>query len=152
MEVPKADRSEASGMKPQPRPVLNLNGAMPTLLRRSSNGLSLPSGDLAFDSKLSEYGDYLSRMFEVIGMKWHALNSESSSSINDTEAFVRVRFFVTKDGQIEDLTIVDSNATKTAQWRCLDAIKSNAPYSNWTKDMVVVLGKRQAVLVQFVYE
>jgi hypothetical protein len=151
MEVPKAEASEASGMRPQPRPRLNLGGAMPTVIKLSRNGLATPTGSVAFDSKLSEYGDYLSRMFEAISIRWNDLNDSSPLSVKDAESYVRVSFFVTREGQIENLSVVDTNATQGAQWRCMDAIQSNAPYNSWTKDMVVILGTRQQVLVQFYY-
>jgi hypothetical protein len=151
MEQPKSDPSDPSGMKPQPRPRLTLPGAMPTLVRKSVSGLATPNGFLAFDSKLSEYGDYLSRMFEVIGTKWNDLNRGGQIVVGDSRVFVRISFFITHDGQIEDLRILESNASQIAQWRCKDAILSNAPYFEWTSDMVKVLGERTEVKVQFFY-
>ncbi|HNX04039.1 MAG TPA: hypothetical protein PKI32_00970 [Opitutales bacterium] len=150
LEQPQVDPSAKSGVKLQPRKRLNL-GMSPTVVRRTAKGLAVPSGAIAFDSKLSEFGDYLNRMFEAIGNKWQDLNDSSAPSVDDTNTHVLVTFYVNKLGQVEDLKVVESTSSQTAQWRCLDAIQSTAPYFEWTKDMVVVLGDRQPVAVDFLY-
>jgi TonB family protein len=84
-------------------------------------------------------------------MKWYALNNSATQSVTDSNTFVKVEFDVTKDGQVTNLRVIESNSSRSAQWRCLDAIQSNAPYYEWTKDMVVVLGDSQPVSIQFIY-
>jgi hypothetical protein len=151
MEVPQVAPSETTGMRPKPRPRLNLNGAMPTVVKKTAAGLATPTGNIAFDSRLNEFGAYLDRMFEAISTKWNDFNENSPSSVDDAEAKVKISYFVTKDGAIEDLKVVESNATQSAQWKCIDAIKSNAPYEAWTKEMVQQMGNRQPILVAFYY-
>jgi hypothetical protein len=151
METPQLDPSDDSSVRPQPRPRLTLPGAMPSLVRSTNSGLATPNGNIAFDTKLSEYGDYLSRVLEAIAMKWYSLNDTAAQSVTDSNTYVKVTFDVTKDGQVANLKITESNSSRSAQWRCLDAIQSNAPYYQWTKDMVVVLGDSQPVSIQFIY-
>ena len=151
MEVPKVDASDASGVKPRPRPRLTLPGALPSLVRKSASGLTTPNGSIAFDTKLSEFGDYLSRVLEAISMRWYALNNNTTPNVLDSNTFVSVQFDVTKDGQVVNLKVLESNSSQSAQWRCLDAIQSNAPYYVWTKDMVTILGDHQPVRIQFIY-
>ena len=151
MEQPKVDPTTPSGMKPRPRPRLNLQGPMPTVIKKTLNGLATPTGNIAFNTKLSEFGDYISRMMEVISTKWYDLNASSAQVISDSDTYVLIKFYVNKTGQIEDLTILETNSSQSAQWRCTDAILSNAPYFEWTKDMVVILGDRQPVLIHFKY-
>ena len=150
METPDAV-PDSGGVRPQPRPRLMLNGSMPSVIRKTYAGLSTPSGNIAFDTRLSEFGDYLSRVLEAIAMKWYALNNSATQSVTDSNTFVKVEFDVTKDGQVTNLRVIESNSSRSAQWRCLDAIQSNAPYYEWTKDMVVVLGDSQPVSIQFIY-
>ncbi len=151
MEVPKVQQADATGMRPRERPRINISGPPPTVLRKTPNGLITPNGMLAYDSKLSEYGDYLARMFEVIGVKWHGLNENSTLPVTDSRTYVVVSFIVTAMGQIEQLQIVESNASQSAQWRCKDAIMSNAPYNEWTDQMRKLMGERQIVTVKFMY-
>lgn len=151
MEVPRVDPSDDSGVRPSPRPRLMLPSAMPSLIRKTRSGLATPTGNIAFDTKLSEFGDYLSRVLEAIAMKWYSLNNSATQNVMDSNTYVRVQFDVTKDGQVSNLKILETNSSQSAQWRCLDAIQSNAPYYVWTKDMVVVLGDSQPVSIQFIY-
>jgi hypothetical protein len=151
MEIPRVDPSDASGVRPRPRPRLMLPGTMPSVVRKTRSGLATPNGNIAFDTKLSEFGDYLSRVLEAIAMKWYSLNNGATQNLNDSNTYVRVEFDVTKDGQVTNLKIIETNSSQSAQWRCLDAIQSNAPYYEWTKDMVVILGDSQPVRIQFIY-
>ena len=147
---PRVEPGARPGVRPKPRKTINL-GAMPTVVRRTTSGLAVPSGSIAFDTKLTEFGDYIARMFEAIGTKWQDLNDHATSSIDDTDTYVTVTFYVNKEGQIEELKVVEATSSQAAQWRCLDAIQSNAPYFDWTKDMVATLGDRQPVMVNFRY-
>lgn len=138
--------------KPRPRLTVTLRDSspLPTVLAKRPAGVNT-TGNIAYSAKFSEYGDYLARMFEVIGNKWQDLNSYTRASVDDTRAFVLVRFYINKQGEVEDLDIIETNASQIAQWRCIDAIKANAPYFPWTADMVRVLGERQPVVVKFHY-
>jgi|GEM_PF-200826 len=151
MEQPKVDDSDASGIKPKPRPRLTLPGAMPTVVRKTASGLMAPTGFVAFDSKLSEYGDYLDRTMEVIVTKWYDLNRSGQVVVADSRVYVLVSFYITREGQVDDFRIMESTASQTAQWRCKDAILSNAPYFEWTPDMVRLLGDRTEVKIKFLY-
>jgi hypothetical protein len=151
MEVPRVDPTDTSGVRPSPRPRLALPSAMPSVLRKTRTGLATPTGNIAFDTKLSEFGDYLSRVLEAIAMKWYSLNNSVTPNVMDSNTFVKVQFNVTKDGQVTGLKILETNSSQSAQWRCLDAIQANAPYYEWTKDMVVILGDSQPVSIQFIY-
>ncbi len=151
MEQPKTDPTQASGAQPRPRPRLTLPGALPTVVRKTASGLATPNGFVAFDSKMSAFGDYQARMMEVIVTKWYELNRAGQVVVTDSRVFVRVSFFVTKDGQIEDFSIDESNASQLAQWRVKDAVLSNVPYFAWTHDMVDLLGDREQVRIQFIY-
>lgn len=135
-------------VQPMPRP--SLSGAMPTVLARHKPGVAA-TGTVAFNANFSEYGEYLDRMWEVVLTKWYDLNGYSRASVQDTRSFVRIQFYITKDGRVEDLEVLESTSSQIAELRCVDAIKAGAPYWDWTSDMVRVLGDRQVINVTFWY-
>ncbi|MBN1404089.1 MAG: hypothetical protein JW942_06450 [Opitutales bacterium] len=151
MEQPKVDPSDISGAQPKPRPRISLPSAMPTVVRRTNAGLATPNGFVAFDSKMTAFGDYMARMQEVIVTKWYDLNRAGQVVVADSRVYVQVSFYVTKEGQIEDFAVDESTASQLAQWRVKDAVMSNAPYFEWTRDMVDLLGDRQIVRIRFIY-
>jgi hypothetical protein len=118
---------------------------------KSPRGVATMAGAVAIDSKLSEFGEYLDRMFEIIRTKWNDLNATASLPVTESNTHVIVSFYLNKSGAIEDLQIVETNSGQTAQWLCLDSIKANAPYIEWTPEMVARLGQRQLITVKFIY-
>jgi hypothetical protein len=150
METPEVDPAAKAGVKLQPRPRLNL-GMPQEVVRKSPRGVATTAGAVAIDSKLSEFGEYLDRMFEVIRTKWNDLNATASLPVTESNTHVLVSFYLTRSGAIEDLQIVETNSGQTAQWLCLDSIKANAPYIEWTPEMVARLGQRQLITIRFIY-
>jgi len=150
METPEVDPAAKAGVKLQPRPRLNL-GMPQEVVRKSPRGVATMAGAVAIDSRLSEFGEYLDRMFEVIRTKWNDLNATASLPVPESHTHVLVSFYLNKSGAIEDLQILDTNSGQTAQWLCLDSIKANAPYVEWTPEMVARLGQRQLITIKFIY-
>jgi hypothetical protein len=145
--MPQKAQEGAEVMQPRPRVVRQ--GA-PGPLLKNQRGVSR-SGRMAIDANFSEFGDYLARAFDAIGIKWNELNRYGENSLAETSSRVRIQFYITKEGMVEDLEVLFCNASETAKWYCVDAIQGNAPYYEWTKDMVKVLGDRQPVTVTFIY-
>jgi hypothetical protein len=136
-------------VKPRARPRISVPNSM-SLLSNQSVGVT-EVGAIAIDANFREFGDYLQRMYEAIGIKWHELNRYGQGTVAENQSSVLVEFYVTAEGQIEDLNVVKSTARNIAEWRCLDAIKGPAPYHPWTKEMTATLGLRQRVRIGFYY-
>lgn len=117
-------------------------------LRNSPKGVAR-TGAISIDANFSEFGDYLQRVFETIGLRWDELNA--TGSVSETQSRIAIQFEINKNGQIQNLEVVASNAGRAAELRCLDAIQSPAPYYPWTPDMMRVLGDSQPVRVTFFY-
>ena len=142
-------QAQEGAEKMQPRPRFVRQGA-PGPLLKNAKGVS-QSGRMAIDANFSEFGDYLARAFDAIGIKWNELNRYGENSLAETSSRIRIQFYITKEGMVEDLEVLFCNASETAKWYCIDAIQGNAPYYEWTKDMVKVLGDRQPVTITFIY-
>jgi hypothetical protein len=136
--------------QPRARPRLTASALTPEVLRNSTRGTAA-TGALGYNANFSEYGDYLARALESVKLKWYDLNSYGRAGVDDTRTFVLIRFYIDKGGDVQDLEVLDTNASQISQWRCIDAIKSPAPYGDWTADMVRVLGSRQPVVIRFFY-
>lgn len=142
------ERNTAS-RAPMPRTRVVKNGP-PGPLNSSDTGVSAV-GAIAIDANFSEFGDYLSRTYDVIGIRWLELLKYGEASLAETSSRVRISFYITKEGEVEDLQVQQSTASSTAEWYCIDAIQSNAPFYEWTEDMVRILGDRQPITVTFIY-
>ncbi len=136
--------------QPRPRPRVRIE-TQPGPLRKSNTGVTNESGAVSWDAEFSEFGDYLQRMFEAIGLRWNELNRYGQAGLSEVRSYVQIQFYITREGQVQDLEIVRSTAGEAAKWRCIDAIQSNAPYFPWTTDMAEILGERQPVRVTFHY-
>src|SRR5690606_5677535 len=99
----------------------------------------------------TEYGDYLQRMFEAIDLQWQLLVSQVEATRAEQSTMTVVRFELTQGGEVQNLHIVDSTTGRVAALLCLDAIKSTAPFGNWTADMVNVLNDTETITIRFRY-
>lgn len=133
--------------RPRPRPVLPQTSRAAAGLRE---GAASRVGRVAIDANFQEFGDYLTRMLEVIGRQWHNLAWESLSS-SEVGTMVIVSFRIDAAGEVRDLVVDHTSASLTATLICQDAVASRQPYGSWTRDMQEVLGEEQTVRVRFYY-
>ena len=122
-----------------PGPVMNSSGSVPGL------------GSLAIDARFSEFGEYLDRMYEIIGTQWLLLASRVHRGSSQTNTRVIVDFMLTKDGTIRTIEIAFSSALQASTLICKDAIQSRAPFNIWTDEMIVSMGEEQPIRVTFIY-
>ncbi len=108
-------------------------------------------GQLAVDSRLTDYGDYTQRALEAIQAEWHQLTREVSVGAGSRFSSVEVKFIIDTEGSIEEAKIVETTAGQLASMICLDAIYARAPYGRWTDDMKKTLGDREEVTITFNY-
>ncbi|HLS28323.1 MAG TPA: hypothetical protein VK041_06705 [Opitutales bacterium] len=147
LEMVDAGEREAEPVVPRPRPRLpqtshNLVG--------ERQGAAPRTGPIAVDANFSEYGDYLSRMLDVIVRQWYFLAWESLPA-GETGTVVSVSFLVGADGRIRDLEVVETSAGLIATLICQDAVEARQPYGEWTPEMREVLGEEQTVRIRFHY-
>lgn len=107
-------------------------------------------GRLAFDAEYSEFGEYWRRVAEIIEARWRNL-VYNTRSIPFGGNVVVVQFSITRDGQVENVKVVHSTAGKLAETVSVDAIVGEAPYYEWTPEMIVKMGEMSDCAIHFYY-
>ena len=133
----------------QPRPQLK-NKILPGPLKKTDAGTAT-IGQFAINSNLSDYGEYLSRLYEVIGTQWNKLARHGALTPSEISSQVVIEFVLTREGGVKSLKVVDTTAGQAGTLICKDAVKSRAPFGNWTRDMVRTLGNEQLIRITFIY-
>lgn len=107
-------------------------------------------GRLAFDTQYSEFGEYWRRVAEIIEARWRNL-------VYNTRAIpfggyqVVVTFSITREGQVTDVKVESSTAGKLAETVSVDAIVAEAPFFEWTPEMIVKMGDSIPCSIHFFY-
>ena len=140
---------ESGPQVPLPRPQVKMD-VLPGPVMRSQGGVP-GLGNLAIDAKFSEFGEYLDRMYEIIGTQWLLLASQVRRGSVHTASRVIVDFILSNDGTIRTIEIAYSSAGQASTLICKDAIQSRVPFNAWTDDMVGSLGEEQPIRVTFIY-
>ncbi len=107
-------------------------------------------GRLAFDAEYSEFGEYWRRVAEIIEARWRNL-VYNTRSIPHGGYVVVVQFSITRDGQITDVKTAYSTAGKLAETVSVDAIVGEAPFYDWTPEMIVKMGEKAECAIHFYY-
>ena len=137
---------EAQRPTPQPRPILPR--APPGPVRTQRAGVS-QTGQVGYDAKFSEFGDYIERVVEAVTQRWHAL--ASARSYRETSTFVRLEFELSQDGSVSELYVTETTAKALGILLCRSAIEQGAPFGPWTEEMIGVLGEEQTITFTFHY-
>jgi hypothetical protein len=106
----------------------------------------------ALDSRLTPFGEYLSLMYNAIASAWTVRCREFDFSPRDWGTQVEVSFTLNAQGEIEDVQVDRSTASRSATLLCVNAIKTPAPYAKWTSDMLALLGQHYTMHITFYYE
>jgi len=145
---PQLTQIKIDPQRPQPRPRI-AKRARPAILADNKFGTQ-NIGPTAYDAKWSQYGQYLSQMFETIQVQWERIIHEtrvyppSGSSVN-------VKFRIDSGGSIVEVVGTQNNAGTQAERACISAITERAPYGKWTDDMIGALGESTEITVVFYY-
>ena len=140
---------ESGPQVPLPRPQVKMD-VLPGPVMRSLGGVP-GLGSIAIDAKFSEFGEYLDRMYEIIGTQWLLLASQVRRGSVHTASRVIVEFVLSSDGTIGTIEIAYSSAGQASTLICKDSIQSRSPFNDWTEDMIVSLGVEQPIRVTFIY-
>lgn len=108
-------------------------------------------GTIAINSRLTAYGVYLNRILEIVNRKWVQLLENSAKSIQFNGSSATIEFFLKRDGTIRELNVVKSSTGRLAETIAGDAIRSPAPYPEWTPEMILEIGEETPITITFIY-
>ena len=135
--------------QPMPRPRLSPKVLPGPLL--DSQIYAARMGPIGFDAKFSQFGYYLSRMFETIQMQWYSLLTDVKIGQEHRPAYVIIRYALDSQGKVVHSEVLETNAGQLATLLCRDAIESRAPFGPWTEQMVEQLGDQTEIVLKFIY-
>ena len=107
-------------------------------------------GPTALDSRWDNYGSYLQRMIEAVQGKWDQNLAEGKIYPN-VGTVVSVRFVMDSKGAIvQILRVQPSRGTPDEViGACINAVTIQAPYGDWTDEMIAALGTEQEITLSF---
>ncbi|MGC9452552.1 MAG: hypothetical protein ACP5I4_14030 [Oceanipulchritudo sp.] len=133
---------------PRPRPRVERDTSFGPIKDNRQGVLRI--GRLAFDAQYSEFGEYWRRVAEIIEARWRNLVYNTRAiPFNGTR--VVVEFSITRDGRVTDVRVGDSTAGKLAETVSVDAIVGEAPFFEWTPEMIVKMGEKAGCAIHFFY-
>jgi hypothetical protein len=136
---------------PRPRPqVVKQIQVRPAIFQENKLGTS-NIGNIGYDAKWSNYGQYLQKMIETVQIQWERILIESRVS-PPSGTSVKVVFRMNTEGRISQIIEVNGTAGNQAEKACTSAITARAPYGPWTDDMIAVLGQSQDLTFTFYYQ
>ena len=146
--TPPQAEQKASQQQPRPRQRVERDTSFGPIKDNRQGAVRI--GRLAFNAQYSEFGEYWRRVAEIIEARWRNLVYNTKSIPFDGNRVV-VEFFITRKGAIEDVRVAFSSAGKLAETISQDAIVAEAPYFDWTPEMIVRMGERAPAAIHFYY-
>ncbi len=143
-------QQEAQTEAQQPRPRMRVERDTSYGPIRDNRQGAVRIGRLAFDAQYSEFGEYWRRVAEIIERRWRNL-LYNSRSISFSGNRVVVDFEITRDGRVTNVQIRDSSAGRLAESISTDAIVGEAPFFNWTPEMILKMGESTQATIHFFY-
>lgn len=147
---PTEQSSPSSTPSPQSRPRLNFVRTTSGPLKyepRSSNKAGFTQVDANFD----KFGAYLQRMQEAVQQQWWLVARSQSTILAELGSRVVVRYKLSRQGEITNMEVLYSSASRSGTVICMEAIQSRAPFGVWTEEMVRTLGEEQTITFTFHY-
>jgi hypothetical protein len=140
--------AEEQGPTPRPRPRVERDTSFGPIKDNRQGAILI--GRLAFDAQYSEFGEYWRRVAEIIEARWRNL-VYNTRSIPFGGYRVVVRFAITRTGQVTDVEVAFSSAGRLAETVSVDAIVGEAPFFEWTPEMIVKMGDKADCAIHFHY-
>jgi hypothetical protein len=129
---------------PRPRVVRTPPGPV----QRQEPGVS-QTGYVGIDARFSQFGEYQTRMVEAVSQRWHALCSSRAYGEHGTH--VRLRFILTRDGNVRGMETLETTAQSVGVMLCRTAIEQGQSFGLWTEDMVREIGNEDVIVFNFYY-
>ena len=139
----------AQPQQPRPRPRV-ASSVLPGPIMQSS-GRAPVMDNIAVSAKFTDFGDYLARMFDAIGSQFQILAFQSQVARAEVNSMVLVKFKLTREGEIKNLVIAFTTASRVATLVAQDSIQSRAPFGPWTEEMVAILSVEEPFSITFYY-
>ncbi len=140
--------SGEEGPKPRPRQRVERDTSFGPVKDNRQGAIQI--GRLAFDSQYSEFGEYWRRVAEVIEARWRNL-VYNTRSIPFGGYRVVVEFSITRKGEVRNVEVSFSDAGRLAETISVDAIVGEAPFFDWTPEMIVKMGEEAGAAIHFYY-
>jgi hypothetical protein len=136
------------GPRPRPRQRVERDTSFGPVKDNRQGAIQI--GRLAFDAQYSEFGEYWRRVAEIIEARWRNL-VYNTRSIPFGGYRVVVQFAITRQGQVRDVEVEFSDAGKLAETISVDAIVGEAPFFDWTPEMIIRMGEQAEAAIHFYY-
>lgn len=135
---------------PQPRPRQRVERDTSFGPVKDNRQGAIQLGRLAFDAQYSEFGEYWRRVAEIIESHWRNL-VYNTKSIPFGGYRVVVTFSITREGEVVDVVVRQSDAGRLAETVSKDAILGKAPFFEWTPEMIIKMGEQAECSIHFFY-
>jgi hypothetical protein len=135
---------------PQPRPRQRVERDTSFGPVKDNRQGAIQIGRLAFDAQYSEFGEYWRRVAEIIESHWRNL-VYNTKSIPFGGYRVVVTFSITREGEVVDVVVQQSDAGRLAETVSKDAILGKAPFFEWTPEMIIKMGEQAECSIHFFY-
>ena len=150
-----AEESEEPGEEPErrrpsPRPRRQITQG-PPLVTGQDQTQAPRIGRVAVEARESAFGHYMDRMQEAIVKQWHRKARETGMGV-ESGTSVAVEFTLLASGEVEDILIKEATTEGVMGILIIeDAIRSRAPYGEWTEEMKAIHGEQRTVKIRFHY-
>ncbi|MFP4540058.1 MAG: hypothetical protein ACLFR7_00385 [Opitutales bacterium] len=108
-------------------------------------------GNVSWNTRYSEFGEYWKRVTEVIERRWNSLVMNSYRSLTFSGDRVVFEFVIARDGSIKEIHVIQSGVGRFEETLARDAIESTAPYFPWTPEMIATMGEETDFSLGFIY-
>jgi outer membrane biosynthesis protein TonB len=137
----KSETEASEQTEPRPQPAEDRPRTVAEARARSGNygqqsrvagGVNHISPDVSLDVQGTPLGNYIARMVDAIGDRWHKLLENEST---DRTGKVVLRFRLHSDGTVSDLTPLKNEVSDLLEAACERGIKDPAPFGKWPPEM-----------------
>ena len=119
---PQPSTELAKLVPPSPKPQdVPKTGYQPNLEQTKIEGSISNRGNAAVDAVRTPLGVYKKQISEAIGSRWHYYVKQRNDLI--TVGIARVTFFVTKEGRIQNVRVIDNTSNETFSIVCSQSVR-----------------------------
>ncbi len=116
---PSAELAKLTTPAPKP-PAAPKTGYQPNLEQTKIEGSISNRGAASVDAVKTPLGVFKKQISEAIGSRWHYYIKQRNDLV--TVGLARVSFFVTKDGRIQDVRVIDNSSNDIFAFACKQSI------------------------------
>ena len=111
-------------------------------------------GTIAIECRMHSYGVYVQEMLQSVEEQWNQLARGSIQYLQRDllPEKITIRFKLLSNGQITNLTRIDSEGQSLPAELCRQAIASRVPFGQWNQEMINDFGNSDTVTISFLYK